>query len=1525
MAMDKKNIQDIYPLTPTQEGILFHCLAEPEGSLYWSQNSFDLSGNFNPENFKSAWDSVIQQHESLRAVYNWDNPKRPLQIIVRSVQVQWNEMDWRGQDAQQQSVLFEDLLRRDRERGCDLRRSPLMRHYLIRLDDDRWRFLWGSHHILIDGWSVSVLLKTLFDCYHGLATGSEPHLESVSSYRKHVDWVMSLDHKPATDFFRSYLEGFTEPTPLPVSAGFRNAGSRGEAYAEKRLKIEDQQVQKLIEHCRGNKLTLNMFFQGLWALMLSVYSGRQDVVFGSIYSGRNSNLQDADRIVGLFINALPVRMQINGSEPFSKWLAGFPLVQAEIQEYQQTPLRLIEKSSSMPAGQHLFDSLFVYQNHPDRLESAARIEDLSVGPIRTEERNNYPLTFLVLMEEGIELVLCHDPERFPGKLMARMLEHLQVMISRLADDFNLPVKEVGELPLDQKAELMEFSTARELPDYTASTLDRLVRHPENSALAVVAGGSKVTYKELESLVDSWSRTDAMEGERIGLCFERSVEMVVAMLAILRSGAAYVPIDPGWPEERIRWIITDAGLKTVIVGKGGASEAVRGSVSSMGDDEAVRLVAMDPDQLESPALPLVDSISHPSPDSLAYIIYTSGSTGKPKGVLVEHQNAVSSTMARLSHYPSAPTRFLLLSPVFFDSSVAGLFWTMASAGTLVLPEPGLEKDPEQLAQLIMREKITHFLCLPLLYAAILEYLDRWDCHLEAVIVAGESCPVDLPTQHRDVLPGVSLYNEYGPTEATVWCTVSDITRKQGDGIIDIGKPIPGSQVHIVDEKLSLMPVGGAGEILVSGAGVTRGYLNQPELTQDRFVEIVLGPGNPQRAYRTGDLGRWLEDGSIEFMGRIDQQVKIRGYRIETGEIQSVMTSHPSVIAAELVCVEREGHPARLCGFVQCSDGGGDEFIAELRAYLAERLPGYMVPAILRIVEEWPLLSNGKVDHVALKQRAAEPGKSKKQHSQQASGAKSAAHGLESILAEVLGIENLEPGDNFFALGGDSILAIQAVSRARKSGIPLTVGKLMNAATMADLDIGSEKQVPVESSAISPVGQLAITPIQAWLLSKQGIDYNWWNNSVLLKLDDRITESVVAESLHKLVSHHDALRLAVLNQSTGWTQRVLPEWQDVDEVEMVVLDKPIDESEELIQSVADRLHGSISLGEGKPLRAAVIECGEEQSRHLLLIINHMAVDWVSWKILLEDLEQLFTASLEGRKAELPPKTASFKQWSEALGHYSEGGKLLQELDYWKSQPYADCPVFISDDNQIAKNTESTERQLTLEFTSAETETCLEASRMTGVGMEATLLGGFARVLTEWMEGPAIQVDLEGHGREESVADLDTTRTVGWFTSQYPVVVVPKKDTSKRVYFLNIQAQLDEVSNKGIGFGILKHMSRYGDQLKDIQDSQLVFNYLGKLDDASASGLLADARWSAGKDRNPDSARTSIFEINAFLKSGRIVANWTYSSALHEDSLIESLASKVKDFLLEACSAVISDDPLVDSGLEDADIKKLFGGSD
>jgi len=911
--MDKAKIEDIYPLTPAQEGILWHCLLEPDNSLYWNQNSFVLSGNLDIPRFKNVWNEVIQRHEALRVVFNWTNPKRPLQIVVKDVDVPWQYLDWTESNPSSQESLFEELLEKDRQEGYDLQKSPLMRLYLIQLETNKWRCMWANHHILLDGWSVAIVLNDLFAAYReypGIEVGNTPSVPRTR-FKEHIDWLQSLDHTKSTEFFRENLKEFSESTPLPLSRTNSKAGIRGGSYAEQSISLTEAESGDLARKLRAKKLTLNMVFQSLWGLVLSRYSGREDVVFGSVFSGRSSRLSMVEKVVGMFINTIPVRYSIDHSKSFWEWISRYKNEQADLQEFQHTPLRSIQKGTSIQANRPIFETLFVFENYPERVKEHSITTDLQASDVRSDERDNFPLTFLVENDNSLHLTLCYDPARFTSEGIQRILDHLGCMVRALLHEEDLGVAEVLKIPTFQQDELVTLSSTLEFNVPEDSTLSKLVKEQaETNAelMALKCGDADLSYgallQSVSALAHELATAHNAKGSRIGICYERSTEMIIALLAILESGGAYVPIDPMWPAERIRLIIKDASIRTIVVGKGTAFSNLNVVISKLPDDSAVELVVLDPDNSDPPA-----SLrgTQAEPESLAYVIYTSGSTGQPKGVLVNHANAVNSTLARQQFYQSVPERFLLLSPVVFDSSVAGIFWTLSTGGALILPSPGMERDPEELANLIVREKITHILCLPSLYANLIKHLSGNNCLLKTVIVAGEPCSPKIPTIHRKALPGARLYNEYGPTEATVWCTAQDITHLTHTDTIPIGRPIPNAQIYILDQDLNLLPKGVTGELAVGGKGVSDGYLRQPDLTVDRFVELKLSDSRSERVYRTGDLVKWMNDGFLQFMGRIDEQVKVRGYRIEPAEIEAALESHDEIAQAVVIAQNVELDP------------------------------------------------------------------------------------------------------------------------------------------------------------------------------------------------------------------------------------------------------------------------------------------------------------------------------------------------------------------------------------------------------------------------------------------------------------------------------------------------------------------------------------------------------------------------------------------------------------------------------------------
>ena len=887
--MTPDNVEDVLPLSPTQAGMLFHSAVAPQSGVYVTHIRALLSGPLDVDALKLAWDGAIRRHPALRAAFVWDGLDQPLQVIRQEVSLEWTELDWRDRaDADWESAL-EERLQADRRTGFDLAVAPLMRMLLIRLEDQAYHLAWTCHHILADGWSAGIVLREIFDRYRAICDGDPLVLPPSTAFQDYIAWLHGLPVGPAEEFWASYLAGFDSRTSLRSSWGPAASNDQPLHRALER-RLTEQDSLALGRCSRELRLTLNTLVQGAWSILLHRYSGEKDVVSGTTVAGRPAHIAGVEDAVGLFINTLPVRVDVDDAQRLRHWLAGVQDVLLRVREHEHTSLVRIQGWSDVPAGEPLFDTLLVLENTPEA-STSFEVPGLSVRDLRVFGPTNYPLAMVITPGREIELMLEYDPAAYPEESVKRILEHFQNLLVAIPSGLDRPV---GSLPLLSEAEarklLFEWNDSGTVTPETDTVLELISRHADTSptAPAVVCGSERVSYGDMERRSDEWARRlvarGVAPGDPVGICMERGVSLITGILAIMKAGGAYVPLDPEYPRERLGYLVDDSGAKLVL------------TVSALADTLAASAesVCVDvPHPAEEASLPTASEKLH------AYVIYTSGSTGQPKGVPVSHRNLLHSTLARSAFYEEPPSVFLLLSPLAFDSSVAGIFWSLTNGGTLVVSEPRIEQDMGRLARCIADHGVTHTLCLPSVYRLLLEHGDVADlASLTTVIAAGEPLPPDLVRRHRETLPRARLFNEYGPTETTVWCSVFDTGECDGEGIVPIGRPIAGARLYLLDGEGRPVPVGVPGEIHVAGEGLTAGYLNLPEATAQRFVERGIG-GEQTRVYRTGDLGRYRPDGNIEFLGRRDRQLKIRGFRVEPGEIEAALERHEAVRQAVVV--------------------------------------------------------------------------------------------------------------------------------------------------------------------------------------------------------------------------------------------------------------------------------------------------------------------------------------------------------------------------------------------------------------------------------------------------------------------------------------------------------------------------------------------------------------------------------------------------------------------------------------------------
>ncbi len=1022
----RKNLEAVYPLSPMQQGMLFHSLQAPESGVYFEQLVCSLHGSLDTAAFARAWQQVIDRHTVLRTAFAWKRLDKAMQAVHRQVSLPLEQLDWRDLSPAEQERALEQHRAAERREGFDLSRAPLLRLTLIRTGEQAYRLLWSHHHILLDGWSMPILLREVFTLYAAYAQGRTVGLPPARPYRDYIAWLGEQDMTAAETFWRKTLAGFTAPTALRLPAPGADRLPPGQprmAEQEIRLSVEETaEVQNLV---RGQGLTLSTVVQAAWALLLSRYSGEQDVVFGATVSGRPAALTGADRMVGLFINTLPVRAQLAPQAEVLPWLRQFQAELAEARQYEYSPLVDVQGWSEVSRDRPLFETILVFENYPvDELREALAGQSggLEVRDVRAFEQTNYPLTLISGPGRTLSLKVSYDRARFDDASVQRLLGHLRTLLSGMASAALTPGLRLGDLPLLTAAEQRELAawnaTATSLPgaDRCLHTLfeQQVARTPD--AIALIAemarpdgapASVQLTYAELDAaagrLAEQLRAVGVGPETIVGLWAERSPDMLIALLGILKAGGAYLPLEVTHPHERTAFMLEDSGARVVVAqralpeigdwrleagnwkletgGWKGEAELQPKAEEASSSAPGLRIYTRNehgpagepPASMRSKAAP----IQLPASDSLAYVIYTSGSTGVPKGVLVEHRNIVNHALAMIEQTGlGSGDRILQFVALSFDAAGEEFYPTLLSGATLVMPVAEQQMSGAELAALCERQGVT-VLHMPaaVWHTMVDDLVERnlgCDAPLRLLMLGGDTPDVARLNAFGKMLPRVAggalpYLNLYGPTEATITATLyRTTTAVSGFDRLPIGMPLPNVQVHLLDAHGRPVPVGIPGEIFIGGAGVARGYLNRPELTGERFVQETSS-----RLYRTGDLARRLPDGNLEFIGRADDQVKIRGFRVEPGEIEATLERLNGVRQAIILAEDDENLGKRLIAFV-VADNGSELASADLRLALRRHLPEHMIPSEFVLVETLPLTSTGKVDRRALRLLAATGG-------------------------------------------------------------------------------------------------------------------------------------------------------------------------------------------------------------------------------------------------------------------------------------------------------------------------------------------------------------------------------------------------------------------------------------------------------------------------------------------------------------------------------------------------------------------------
>jgi amino acid adenylation domain-containing protein len=1044
------------PLSFGQERLLFQLQLQPDAAQYHISLLVELEGRLDVEALEASFNAFIARHEVLRTGFTIGD-SGPRQTIALAVDFRIARVDLCDLPKEQRMAELARKAEREAQRRFDLSSPPLLRATLVATGADTHTLLITIHHLVWDGWSSVLLIQEIKQLYTsflegGAALAPEP---LAVQYTDFAYWQRQMIEGDAgrrqIDHWRRRLAGLAPMSSLPTD--YPRAATRARRAATCAWKIGHEKADALGALAQRHKTTLFVALLGVFQTLLLHVGERSDVAVGTTIAYRTQ--PEFEKLVGFFTNVLVIRMRFRDNPSFEALLSRVHDLTLEAQSNQDTPFeRLVEElAPKRDLSYHpLFQIAFVLHNLPDEKLELPGLK-LSVREAQADTAAFDLVLHISPKSQGLAARFEYDADLFAPETVAKIAGQFNLFLDTVLEDPSRPVKAFSLLDADAHAEVVATCEGRPAVVQGSVLLHELVgATARGDDAAVVVGASTITYGELRARSNRLARRLSSLGvgpeATVAVFIEPSVDLVVAIIAILKAGGAYVPLDPDYPDERIRFVLDDCGAKAVVV-TGATSPKLPAHTAwvVLADDPLLNELEIDP-----PA-PVV--CEH----NLAYVIYTSGSTGAPKGVMVTHRNAVASTLARRDFYRDRVGGYLLLSSIAFDSSVAGLFWTLADGGRLCIPTEAERRDPVALVRLIEWHSLTHLLGLPSLYAALAEVASPQACEsLRCVIVAGEACASEVAAKHFDHLPHAALYNEYGPTESTVWCSVERLSRASGATKIGIGHPIPGAKIYCVNADGALIPLGSTGELRIGGEGVARGYLGRPDLTAERFLPDSFGDG--ARVFRTGDRGRYDAAGRIEFLGRLDDQIKLRGYRVEPLEVEAVLRRHPTLSDAVVIARENERGMLQLIAFAVARQGPAlDE--TELKEHAARFLPGYMVPERIVALSQLPRLSNGKIDRGVLPALIS-PGAGP------TASAQRPLTEVETLLAEiwqeVLGVSEIGPQDNFFDLGGNSLSAIQLIARVQKLlEVEISVTVVFDTANLEDF--ASEVGKFVEHSAPS----------------------------------------------------------------------------------------------------------------------------------------------------------------------------------------------------------------------------------------------------------------------------------------------------------------------------------------------------------------------------------------------------------------------------------------------------------------------------
>ena len=1484
-----RDIADQSNLTRSQLLIWLGQRLNPEAPLYNMVHTFTIKGVINPVKFRQAFQALVDRSDALRTIIE-EIEGVPQQRVLVGVACQIEYLDFSREGDPQ--AIFEPWLDRRCKRLLDLN-CCLFDSVLIKLGAEKFVWYLNQHHLITDVLAFALVYNAVGTFYQ-LALedrlSEAPALPFYQTYLAHERaYRQSANFAKAEAFWQEKLAVLPEPTNFYGRSLTDQNGTRTKRVAcdlglQRSLKLRGIAMEDGIRTLSADMSLFHMFTAVLSTYLYHI-GGQERIAIGTPFHNRSKRV--FKETIGLFINIYPLQIDLAADETF------LSLIKKSMVE-TFTTLRYAHHDINSTAYSRAYDILLNYLTATFADFNGVPTENRWIHPDHSDGNHSLRLQIHDFADSG-NFVLNFDfnCKIFDETRQRWVIQHFLQILDALIANREQPIRQVNLLSTTEWEKLVvDFNqTTRPYPiDKTVAHLfeDQVARTPE--AIALRCGQQTLTYDQLNRRANQLAHY-LIEQEvgpevLVGLCVERSPEAIIGMLGILKAGGAYVPLDPDYPQARLTFMLADTQMPLLLSQQHLLEKLPRFET---------RVLCLDADWGQMTDYPEVNPAPLATADNLAYVIYTSGSTGRPKGAMIQHRGLTNYVWWAKQQY-LAPIlgndqlNIALFSSLSFDLTVTSIFPPLICGDQIVIY--GQAGAASNLAILdVINDNAVEIIKLTPAHLALVKALDLSNSNLKRMIVGGEDFKREVAQAIWGRFGGeIEIYNEYGPTEAVVGCMIHQFDPGQDAArSVPIGSPAANAQIYILNSDGHPVPPGISGEMVVAGDGVARGYLNRPTLTAKRFVPNPFQPGAVM--YRTGDLARWSATGQIEFLGRADDQVKIKGVRIELGEIEAELLTHPEIKTAVVDVFQanpiESATEKRLVAYYVASQPLSSP---ELQQFLGQMLPEMMVPTIFVHLEQLPLTQNGKVNRKVL----PDPEKYLEQPDRlYVAPMSEQEQRLADIWAEVFRRERVSTHDNFFDLGGDSIISIQIIVKASQAGLHLTPKQLFEYQTVAELAAvaGTASTVNAEQGLVT--GAIPLTPIQHWFFEQNLPQPNHWNQSQLIDMPPNVEPDLLERAIRQLLLQHDTLRLQFTQAEGGQQQINVLIGPTVSLERLDLADLSSVEQQRVINQCMARLEASHDLSDGSLLQAAHFYFGPDRPSQLFLSVHHVAIDGVSWQMLLQDIETVYQQLRQKARIELPAKTTSFKQWAIGLVEYAQSATLARELPYWQTVLKDAIPDIPTDFAAAADNLEASTHIVSVSLSQAETTALLEeVPGAYNTQINDVLLAALAQTFADWTGRRSFLTNLEGHGREDILPNVDLSRTVGWFTSLFPVaLILPGQDDPGEI-LKSVKEQLRQIPERGIGYGLLRYLSQdkaTHQTLKDLPEPQVLFNYLGQFDRALPNSDLFNLNHALMGSHAPEGQRRHLLDINTFVINGRLQMDWTFSQNVHRQQTIERVANE------------------------------------